>query len=184
MNSLQGHFLVASPHLHDTNFAQTVVLIVEHQAGGALGLVVNRVSGRTVEDIWPQISSDPAPSQRPIHLGGPVPGPLSALHGSAHLADTSITAGVFFSSHAQHVHSLLVSDNPPLRLFTGYAGWGAGQLEAEVKVGGWHLVQSTPEAIFADDVSDLWQRQLHRVGESLLRDTLRLDELPDDPSVN
>ena len=80
MNSLRGHFLVASKFLADPNFARTVVLLVQHDEDGAFGVVLNRRAGSTVEELWSQVGQANCNSQQPVYVGGPVPGPLMAIH--------------------------------------------------------------------------------------------------------
>ncbi|HTN75997.1 MAG TPA: YqgE/AlgH family protein [Pirellulaceae bacterium] len=75
MDSLRGHFLVGSPHLSDRNFYRSVVLMVQHDAEGALGVNLTRPTDTTVADIWQQACDRPSDCQRPIYLGGPVNGP-------------------------------------------------------------------------------------------------------------
>ena len=78
--SLQGQFLVASPHLGDGNFNRSVVLIIKHDDDGAFGLVLNRPTGNTVGDVWRMVTEQELDCDRPIYLGGPVQGPLVCLH--------------------------------------------------------------------------------------------------------
>ena len=76
MESLEGQLLVATPQLMDPNFARTLVLLIQHTDEGALGVVVNRPLGKTIQELWREVGSAPCHSRQPIYLGGPVPGPL------------------------------------------------------------------------------------------------------------
>ena len=78
--SLTGHFLVASRYLRDPNFAQSVVLMIHHDHQGALGLVINRPSDKSVREVWEMIGNDPCDREDRIYVGGPVPAPLVAIH--------------------------------------------------------------------------------------------------------
>ena len=79
MNSLQGHLLVASPHLPDPNFYRSVVLIIEHNEESATGLVLNRPGPHTIQEIWPEFSEGLCASTKAIRIGGPLSGPLLAV---------------------------------------------------------------------------------------------------------
>src|SRR6516225_8331032 len=98
MESLEGQLLLASPQLMDPNFVRTVLLLVEHNDNGALGLVLNRPTGKTVEELWKQVGEAQCDRKDPIHLGGPVSGPLMAIHTAGGLAEMEIVDGVFFAA--------------------------------------------------------------------------------------
>ena len=72
MNSLRGQFLIASPHLPDSNFYRSVVLMIQHDDEGAFGVILNRPTENTVSEIWEMITDEPCESLQPINLGGPV----------------------------------------------------------------------------------------------------------------
>ncbi len=80
MESLQGHLLIASPHLSDSNFVQAVVLLVHHSEEGTLGVVLNRPSGSTIGDLWKDVDEEPCDSDHPFHLGGRGSGTEIAVH--------------------------------------------------------------------------------------------------------
>ncbi len=183
MNSLAGHFLIASPHLADPNFVRTVTLLVQHTDEGALGLVLNRPTGKTVKDLWDEIGKVPCENELPVHLGGPVPGPLMALHTNREFSDMEVLPGVFLSTDEESLNVLVANEEPSLKLLAGNAGWGAGQLESEFDAGGWLTLPATSELIFYDGF-DLWEKVAKQSGRATLRDMLDLKDMPDDPSVN
>jgi putative transcriptional regulator len=185
MESYQGHFLVAAPQLLDPNFAKSLVLLIEHDAEGAFGVVVNRPVAKTLQELWREVGSAPCNSRRPVHLGGPVPGPLLALHTNAALAEAEPIAGVFLSAKKQHLDSLVLDDSPQenYKIFIGHAGWGAGQLEEELRQGAWHVTPAAAELIFSAD-DDLWAEVFRRLGRSIFQSILDVKELPPDPTVN
>jgi putative transcriptional regulator len=183
MNSLKGSFLVASPALRDPNFVQTVVLLVHHSEDGAFGVVLNRPTESTIKDLWEKVGQSPCESQRPVHLGGPVTGPLMALHCDASLAEMEIIPGVYFAAQRDHLEKLVQQEEHDFRFFVGHSGWGGGQLENELKEGAWLTTPATPEFVFYGD-DDLWRKVKDRIGQSLLNDILRVKHLPDDPSMN
>ena len=107
MDSLQGHLLLASEDLADPNFARSVVLLIEHNEQGALGVILNRPTSKTVRELWREVSQVPCDSQRPVCLGGPVSGPVMALHTMAALAELEIISGVYFAAKKQHLDELV-----------------------------------------------------------------------------
>jgi putative transcriptional regulator len=183
MTYLKGHLLFAVPQLADPNFAQTVVLLIEHDENGAFGVVLNRPSGRTVRDVWDELAGEPCDCDKAINVGGPVMGPLLAIHRQGSLAEAEIMSGVFLAAQRDTLDELVREPTAEFRLFSGYSGWGKGQLENEMKMGGWITMRATEEYIF-DASSDLW----NRVGRDITRDVLgaeqKLKHFPEDPSVN
>ena len=103
MESLEGQLLLASPQLLDPDFVRTVVLLVEHNDLGALGLVINRPTGKTVQELWKQVGQSPCESQQPVHLGGPVQGPLMAIHTVGGLGEIEVVEGVYFAAKKQKI---------------------------------------------------------------------------------
>jgi putative transcriptional regulator len=184
MDSLQGHFLVASPHLPDPNFARTVVLLIEHHAQGAMGLVLNRPSATSLRTLWQQVEDSPCQSEQCVCVGGPVQGPVVALHGHREFSEVEVLPGVHVATQRHNIRGLVQFNEPPFRIFTGYAGWGAGQLEEELNLGGWLTIEATVDMVFTNDLAGLWQFALNLSGREFLRDTLGIDNFPDDPSVN
>ncbi|MEI8372609.1 MAG: YqgE/AlgH family protein [Planctomycetota bacterium] len=183
MESLEGQLLLASPQLLDPNFVRTVVLLVEHNDMGALGLVINRPTGKTVQELWKQVGELPCESQQPIHLGGPVSGPLMAIHIADSLAEMELAAGVFFAAKKQNLDELVRHDER-FKLFIGHAGWGPGQLEAEIEQGAWRAIPAKLEDIFDADADDLWQRLMQRAVAGVLPEMLGIKHIPTDPSLN
>ena len=182
MESLEGQLLLASNQLLDPNFVRTVLLLVEHNDNGALGLVINRPTGKTVQELWKQVGEAPCESQNPIHLGGPVSGPLMAIHTVGSLAEMEIVDGVYFAAKKQNLDAL-VRQEDSFKMFVGHAGWGPGQLEGEIAQGAWKTVPARMEDIF-DPGDDLWQRLMLRATTGVLPQMLGLKHVPPDPSLN
>jgi putative transcriptional regulator len=159
-----------------------VVLLVEHNDMGALGLVINRPTGKTVQELWKQVGESPCESLQPVHLGGPVSGPLMALHTAGSLAEMEIVASVFFSAKKQNL-DLLVRGDERFKLFVGHSGWGPGQLEGEIEQGAWRAVPAKLEDVF-DAADDLWQRLMRRAVAGVLPEILGIKHVPIDPSLN
>jgi len=96
MESLEKHLLIASPYMLDPNFQRTVVLMVQHSDEGAFGLVINRPTDKLLKDLWREINNSPCDSDEPVHLGGPVPGPIMAIHTDPTLGEKEIIPGLYF----------------------------------------------------------------------------------------
>jgi putative transcriptional regulator len=155
MTSLAGSFLVAVPSMRDPNFSRTVVLLLEHNAQGALGLVVNRPA-----------RAEGAPF--PLFGGGPCPSSgLFLVHGhpdwveeGADPPQKEVAPGIFLGDAS--CLSKVADPDPgsPLRfrVFSGYAGWGSGQLERELQAGGWAVVPANGELLFGPPPEDLWDQ--------------------------
>jgi putative transcriptional regulator len=173
--SLAGNLLVASPLLLDPNFVRTVIYLLHHDAEGAVGVVLNRPSHEPVTAHLPAWSGslvDPAV----VFVGGPVE-PAVAIGLSAEPGSGEPTP-------VPGISLVDLSGSPGLldrvRVFSGYAGWGAGQLEGELEEGSWVVVGAEPGDPFSDDPTSLWRRVLHRQGGRLAL----LSLMPLDPSLN
>lgn len=184
MNSLKGQFLIASPDLLTPFFTRTVILMLEHGEDGAMGVVVNRPTEATVADIAEQVFEEPFAWDKPIGLGGPVPGPLLALHSVEDLADREVVPGVYSTVEATKVQQLILGQVAPSLILANYAGWGPGQLEGEFGEDSWLTLPATPEYVFWEGPKDLWEVVVKAVNARKLSEFLGIRDLPRDPSVN
>jgi len=182
MESLEGQLLLASPQLLDPNFVRTVVLLVQHNDMGALGLVINRPTGKTVQELWKQVGESHCENQQPVHLGGPVSGAVMAVHSAGDLSESEIVTGVFFAEKKQNLDALVRRDER-FKIFVGHAGWGPGQLESEIEQGAWRTIPARLEDVF-DAADDLWQRLMRRAAAGMLPEMLGIKHIPVDPSLN
>jgi putative transcriptional regulator len=183
---LKGQLLVANPAMPDPNFHRTVVLLLAHQADGALGVVLNRPSDLDVDSPlprWERLVAEPPV----VFVGGPVaPGaaiclarvPGAALDVSGEEIGLEGFDQVALGGWVQLVGELgtvdlerdpddLLVKVEAIRVFAGYAGWGPGQLEGEVEAGAWFVVPTRPEDALASDPEELWKRVLRRQGGRL-----------------
>jgi putative transcriptional regulator len=179
VDSLQGKLLVSSPALIDPNFRKTVVLIAHHDEDGAMGLVLSRPSEVAATDALPALDGLPG-AHDPIFVGGPVqPEAFMVLAEFDDLADS--VAPIF-----DHVGFMSADAEPEalsilrVRLFAGYAGWGAGQLEAELEEPAWLVVPAEQDDPFVDDPEVLWQSAVNRAGVS----ASLMKSMPFDPGLN
>ena len=164
---IQGQLLIASPMLSDTNFFRSVVYVARHDSDGALGLIMNRPSNLRLEDVIEQARGRRPDRCDAIFSGGPVDGPLVALHTMQNLGDECCD-GVWLTSEDDHL--MLLCDRPSVmaRFFSGYSGWGAGQLEAELKAGGWLVGHCERESLFGD-ADAIWETAVKGCGREILR---------------
>ena len=140
--SLTGHFLVASRYLRDPNFARCVVLMIHHSDEGAMGVVLNRPSDKSVREVWEMIGNDPCDRDDLIYIGGPVPGPLVAVHALEAFSEREVLPGLYVSTHRDALDLIVRKQDHPCRLYSGNAGWGAGQLEGELEAGGYRVMET------------------------------------------
>jgi putative transcriptional regulator len=179
MESRQGHLLISAPQLNDPNFRRTVVLMTHHDEEGAMGLVLSRPSDILACDALPELEGLPGGSE-PVFVGGPVqPEAFMAL---AEFIDVDESAARIVGRVG-----LMPADSEPaglaitrLRLFAGYAGWGAGQLESELEEPSWIVVDAEADDAFADDPEVLWRTVLHRKGGPFEL----MADMPFDPGLN
>jgi putative transcriptional regulator len=184
MNSLKGHLLAASPRLADSNFFRTVILMIEDNEEGSAGLVVNRPTEATISGVSEQIFQEHIEWEKPIYLGGPVPGPLVAFHTAESLSDQEIVGGVYSTADPAKLQMIAHQQTEPSLFVANYAGWGPGQLAAEIDDDSWLWLPARPELIFWSGEANLWNALLHEINAAKLTDLLRLREMPDDPSMN
>jgi putative transcriptional regulator len=168
---LKGQFLMAMPGLVDPNFQQTVTCICEHNAEGAMGLVINRIHhSLTAKDIFEELNIDCSPQadRIPIHLGGPVHiAEIFVLHGPPFDWDASlmITPGVALSNTKDIIESIASDKGPDSFIISlGCAGWGPGQLEAEIKQNAWLTYPVFEENIFQMPVENRWEEAVKKMG--------------------
>ena len=186
---LTGRFLIASPHLPDSNFSRTVVFMVEHHEEGALGLILNKPTNAKLADIWKYVDGTPLQDMttevsKCLRLGGPVEGHIMCLHSHSFSGDTEVIDGVYLATDPEQIRDIIGFDDVFSHVYWGYAGWGAGQLERELKVGGWLTGDASAALVFDDDAGTFWNRVVSRNGREILRDALRISNFPEDPQLN
>ncbi|HZR97039.1 MAG TPA: YqgE/AlgH family protein [Gaiellaceae bacterium] len=180
MESLQGQLLIASPSLLDPNFRRTVVLVTEHNDEGAAGLVLNRPSPAAVVELVPQLEPL-ADDGEQVWFGGPVqPNGVLVLGEFVDPDDAAVPlfGALGFPSLEEPEEVAAVTTRR--RVFAGYAGWGAGQLEDELERDDWFLEPAQPDDAFTDAPDELWADVLRRKGGIYEL----VSRIPEDPSVN
>jgi putative transcriptional regulator len=182
-SSLAGHFLVASRHLRDPNFAKSVVLMIQHDDEGAVGVVINRPADKSIREVWDALHYDACEREDHVYVGGPVPGPLVAVHTLEPFSEREVLAGVHVAMHRDAIDVIVRRKDTELRLYSGHAGWGSGQLEGELEAGGWLTTVATKDEIFADHET-IWKSVTERIGLEIMAPHLSEKALPPDPSLN
>jgi putative transcriptional regulator len=186
MDPAPGRLLVASPTLSDPNFARTIVLLLDAGNDGALGVVLNRPTSLEVAEVltgWDTVVDGPGV----LFQGGPVETDSALAVASVPEADgedepvgwrrVSGTTGLVDLDAPVEIMAAAVS---ALRIFAGYAGWSAGQLEDEIAEGAWYVVPAEPEDPFRGDPTGLWAEVLRRQGGALAM----LATMPAEPGLN
>jgi len=170
--ALTGRLLIASPSLEDPNFTRTVILMLAHSIQGALGVILNRPSAADVDEILPQwrpLATEPTR----VFRGGPVSiNAAICLAQPATGADSSLDGAPGVEATVAGLVSVDLERDPMsvsaaiagLRVFSGYAGWTAGQLDAEMEAGGWIVTDPRPDELLTHDPDGLWARVLTRMG--------------------
>ncbi|HET9443328.1 MAG TPA: YqgE/AlgH family protein, partial [Acidimicrobiales bacterium] len=173
-----GKLLVATPTLEDPNFHRSVVLLLAAGAEGAIGVVLNRTNDVPVEVLlpgWERLAAEP----RSVFVGGPVA--RSSVICLGRLGDDAAEAAEAggepdgFQPVAGLLGTVDLNRDPEslgagvvaVRLFSGYSGWGAGQLRGEIESGSWLVLDLRESDAFTDDPDGLWRRVLRRQGGRL-----------------
>lgn len=183
VESLAGRLLVATPGLGDPNFRRTVVLVLRHDDEGALGVVLNHPVPVPTADALPAWGDAVTPPAT-LFQGGPV-----GLDGALGVVTLVPSAGGPLVDRLVGPFGLVDLDADPadglpgitgVRVFVGYAGWSADQLEAEVAAGDWYVLEAQPGDVVTPEPELLWRRVLRRQGGALAI----VSTFPEDPSLN
>ena len=171
--SLSNQFLIAMPELEDPNFSRTVTLICQHDENGAVGVIINRtVDSLSINDVLDQFSLPKPESGRighqPIYVGGPVHNELGlVLHRGFGEWQSTLKIGdqLGLTSSRDVLEAIAHSGGPDdCLLVLGYAGWGAGQLDFEIRQNAWLTVPANPRIIFEVEVEERWAQAATSLG--------------------
>ena len=183
MNSLKGQLLVFSPEIADDNFAETVIILVEHTDDGAYGLILNQPTDLTVKDAWAQNHDTPCGIEASVYAGGPCGGFLTALHTEQAAANIKVAPGIYYTQEPNKLAQLVSQLADPVKFFVGFAGWDEGQLETELKEGFWLTTPASLGEIFAYG-DELWPSLVKKTHGEKMISMLKIKHKPDDPSSN
>jgi putative transcriptional regulator len=178
----KGRLLVAAPSLVDPNFRRSVVLMLEHDEGGALGVILNRRTPVPAREALPETLAEALPPDEVLHEGGPVqPDSLILLADLTEPADgVEMALGSVGIVGPSADGAALEGSVRAIRAFGGYAGWAAGQLEQEIAEEAWLDADPVPSDVFTEDPEGLWSEVLDRKGGSYRL----VARMPEDPSLN
>ena len=167
----RGRILVAGRDLGDPNFAESVVLLAEYSAQGAMGLILNRKSDVPLLQLLPDLPKSPG-APPVVFLGGPVQsaGVLALLRSDTPRKDaTRIVGDVYEVGTPGLLSELIAAGTPPdrLRVYFGYAGWAPGQLENETRAGAWLVLEGGAPTVFDANPDSLWRRLIPRADDRM-----------------
>jgi putative transcriptional regulator len=168
---LTGQLLVAMPQMRDPRFARSVIYMCAHNAEGAMGLVVNRrVGSITFDDLLQQLGIGPNKrnDEIRIHFGGPVEqGRGFVLHSADYQQSGTMRVddGVALTATLDILKEMAAGGGPRRSLLAlGYAGWGPGQLDAEIQANGWLQVPADEALVFDEHIDNKWERAIGKIG--------------------
>lgn len=168
---LAGQLLIAMPQMRDPRFARAVVYLCAHTAEGAMGIVVNRLfDGLSFPELLEQLDIDPTPEcdRIRVHFGGPVEGGRGfVLHSADYMHETSlmVAEGVALTATVDVLKAIAEGLGPSKCLLAlGYAGWGSGQLDDEIRENAWLNVPADEQLLFDADLDHKWEAAIHKLG--------------------
>jgi putative transcriptional regulator len=166
VSDLAPGLLIAVPQLEDPNFTRSVVLLVEHNESGAMGIVFNRPSDIALVEIGKEHGMEVHAQAGNAYVGGPVQRERGFLvHRRPEVADSvQLQDEVFLSVSTDALRALLAGDPGAYRLCLGYAGWAPGQLESEMVAGGWLNSSITSKRIFDTPAEKIWEAVIRDLG--------------------
>lgn len=163
-----GKVLLASEQIKEGIFARSVILLIRHNDNGDLGLIINRPSNHQVHEVFPDFINGEKAGD--VYIGGPVMNAvLSVLVKAKDDGDVAGLEGVLghiyhgFVGRQDAADKYLSAGVEAVRFYSGYAGWGKGQLLNEINRGGWYVMQGDPDLVFDRDAETLWQALMQKV---------------------
>ncbi len=168
---LAGQLLIAMPGMKDPRFEKAVIYMCAHNEDGAMGLVINRpLESLSFPDLLEQLEIDPVGGSERIevHFGGPVEsGRGFVLHSRDYLQEATmvVDSDIALTATVDILKAIADGDGPRQSLLAlGYAGWGPGQLDSEIKSNGWLHVAADSELIFGGNLTDKWEQAMGKIG--------------------
>lgn len=186
--SFLGKLLVAAPRMPvGSPFSRTVVLVLQDSEEGIFGVVLNRPASPEMLLAWQKVAGKPTFAAEKLAAGGPVQGPVLAIHRQQELAEVEIHGGLFVSVQQEAIEQLsqmeFFDEDVSFRIVLGAVSWDAGQLENEIDHGAWFVVDSESDSAFSD-MATLWQRSVRRYGKESIRELAGIRNFPTDPLLN
>jgi putative transcriptional regulator len=166
---LAGHLLVATRAMHDPHFMHAVIFIVRDKSQGTMGIVINRVMGKVpFANLLKDTGADPkgARGQLTVHYGGPLEPAIGILLHSSYYRDKNtmrIDQHYAITGGTKVLKAIAAGKGPRRSLFAlGYAGWGPGQLQREIREGAWIVIKASDDIVFSKHPATVWQRAIHK----------------------
>jgi putative transcriptional regulator len=162
----KGKFLVAARKLIDPNFVQTVVFLIDYEQNGAMGVIINRPLEMKLSEVFNDIKALQKRTDT-VFSGGPVMrNQLLLLVRTDARPDGSLRVfqDVYVASQLELIGQMIKNEEKGdrFRVYSGYAGWGRGQLDQEIKRGDWHILPADADTIFNKAASEIWPELIHR----------------------
>jgi len=148
--------------------------MMQHDNRGTFGVAVNKLATKKVAAAWQKLTGAEPIEDQLVVAGGPLQGPVIALHQLPELCDVAMPGGIFVAAQVEKLHELIQHEDP-YRIVVGIAGWQQGQLQQELNAGCWYVLPSDATTVF-DEPDWIW--------ESCIANLIGYDEFPDDPTLN
>ena len=168
--SLKNHLLIAMPGLHDGLFDRTVIVICEHTEEGAMGIVINRLLDLNLADALRAVDIVPGEEMinQAVYWGGPVQeqnGFILHTPAGAWQSSLAVSADLVLTTSPDLLTAIAQHEGPDRFLLAlGYAGWGAGQLDTEIRDNAWLNVPSDDDLLFGEEIENKWERAIAKIG--------------------
>lgn len=169
-DTFQGCILVASPSSSLAMYAHSVCLLVQHGSEGSVGVFLNRSLSDSPADLWKHLVGENARGglQRTLHFGGPMSGPVIALHNLPELADYTPVDGVYVAAQLENLQRLVKADaDAQVRIIIGQAAWSPGELDAELREGKWLPMPISPQLVFSSE-DEMWALAMRQIGNNFV----------------
>ncbi len=168
---LSGQLLIAMPGMTDPRFAKAVIYMCAHNSEGAMGLVLNKqIDELTFEELLHQLKIEQNPTNEPLHVlfGGPVEQARGfVLHSAEYHQEETMRVNdkVGLTATIDILRDIAKGNGPKEKILAlGYAGWGPGQLDTEIRENGWLHVEADDTLVFGDDLDDKWEKAMQKIG--------------------
>ena len=183
MRSLEGQLLVAPRNRTDPNTVRAVVLVIRHDGLEASGVIMNRPVDERVVVFGGEETGPLCIGQRQLYIGGPLMGPLMAIHTDETLAEAEILPKLFFTARENNVFALLQQSEHRFKIFAGHMGWGPDELERELEKTAWRTTPATEEYVFSPG-DELWEEVSWHIQETTIQEMFHTRHVPRDPLIN
>lgn len=180
---LIGNFLVAAPYWIQSPFSRTVVLVLQQNDQGVFGVIVNRPADADLKKTWMMVSGSEAAQAERLHVGGPIGGPIFALHSLENFAEIRVDVNLYISANSEAIHKIMASGDPRYRIFCGMMSWHPQVLAAELAHGLWFPLEQHDDLVFPQRQIE-WEQAVVEYGRLCLTEMLGGKPLAGQPELN